>query len=280
MVNHLGARYVSFKTALEGEIVSTPCYAATLTLSVTVPAGIGARPVWYWNGPGGAATELPLDGSTAKLSMPWYTCSTDYRGMLMLPNPSVTTDAQEFVVTASLAVDRSRLTPAPATPVTTKRPAVAIQGGVVPAPDGTLAPTIRLYGPEVMSISGEQRRVTLVLYSNDSGKVEFTLAGVSLGTYSVRAGYNKIRVTVPKGQIRRAPGGRIRTARMQLLVTAMSPSGGRGMTVRQALRVSSPLDVALDLEVRDRDARKPDRDHACKPDGAEPAVESVPAAEA
>jgi hypothetical protein len=237
VVNHLGARYVSFRAALEGEIVSTPCYAATLTLTVTVPSGIGAKPLWYWNGPGGAATALPLDGSTAKLSVPWYTCSTEYRGTLMLPNPSVTTDAQEFVVSASLAVDRSRQTPAPASPVTTKPPAVAIQGGVVPAPDGTLAPTIRLYGPEVMNVSGKQRRVTLVVYSNETGKVEISVAGVGLGTYAVRAGYNRVRVTVPKGQISRAPGGRVRTGRLQLLVTALSPSGGRGITVRQALRV-------------------------------------------
>lgn len=237
VVNHLGARYVSFRTALEGEVVSTPCYAATLTLTVTVPGGIGAKPVWYWNGPGGAATELALSGSTGTISVPWYTCSTEYRGLLMLPNPSLTTDAQEFVVTASIAVDRTRLTPAPATPVTTKPPAVAIQGGVVPAPDGTNAPTIRLYGPEVMSISGSQRRVTLVVYSNGTGKVEISIAGVNLGTYAVRVGYNKIRVTVPKSQIRRAPGGRIRTGKLQLVLTSLSPSGGRGMTVRQALRV-------------------------------------------
>jgi hypothetical protein len=237
VVNHLAARYVAFKPALDGEIVSTPCYAATLDVTVTVPAGIGAKPVWYWNGPGGAATELPLDGSTAKLSVPWWTCSTDYRGMLMLPNTSTTTDAQEFVVSASIAVDRSRLTPAPATPVTSKPPAVAIQGGFVPAPDGTLAPTIRLYGPQLMSVSPKSRKLTLVVYSNGTGKVEIAVGGVSLGTYGVRAGYNRLRVTVPQAQLRRAPGSRIRPGRLQLLLTSLSPSGGRGMTVRQALRV-------------------------------------------
>jgi hypothetical protein len=237
VVNHLAARYVAFKPALDGELVTTPCYAATLNVSVTVPAGIGAQPVWYWNGPGGVATDLPLTGSTAALSVPWYTCSTDYRGMLMLPNPSLSTDAQEFVVSASIAVDRSRLTPVPTSPVTSKPPAVSIQGGVVPAPDGTLAPTIRLYGPELMSVSPSARRVTLVVYSNDSGKVEISLAGVSLGTHAVRAGYNKLRVDVPKAEVRRAAGSRVRAGRLQLLVTAISPSGGRGMTVRQALRV-------------------------------------------
>jgi hypothetical protein len=53
----------------------------------------------------------------------------------------------------------------------------------------------------------------------------------------VRAGYNKIRVTVPQSQIRRAPGGRIRTGKLQLVLTSLSPAGGRGMSVRQALRV-------------------------------------------
>jgi hypothetical protein len=237
VVNHLSARYVAVKPALENEVVTSPCYAATLSLTVTVPAGLDARPVWYWNGPGGGATELPLEGSTAKLSVPWYTCSTGYRGLLMLPNPSLTADAQEFVVSASLSVDRSKQTPAPAMPVTSKPPAVAIQGGVVPAPDGTLAPTIRLYGPEVMTISGTQRRVTLIVHSDDSGTVEISIAGVSLGTYGVRPGYNRLRVAVPNAQISRAAGSRVRTGRTQLLVTAVSPSGGRGMTVRQALRV-------------------------------------------
>ena len=237
VVNHLAARYVAFKPALDGEIVSTPCYAATLNVTVTVPAGIGAKPVWYWNGPGGAATELPLEGSTGKLSVPWWTCSTDYRGMLMLPNTSVSTDAQEFVVSASITVDRSRLTPAPASPVTSKPPAVSIQGGVVSAPDGTLAPTIRLYGPQLMTVTAKSRRLTLVVYANGSGTVEISVGGVSLGTYGVRAGYNRLRVTVPQSQLRRAPGSRIRPGRLQLLVTSLSPSGGRGMTVRQALRV-------------------------------------------
>jgi Family of unknown function (DUF6055) len=237
VVNHLAARYVAFRPALEDKIVSTPCHAATLNVSVSVPAGIGAKPVWYWNGPGGTATELALSGSTASLSVPWYTCSTDYRGMLMLANPSVTTDAQEFVVSASIAVDRSRLTPVPSSPVTSKPPAVAVQGAVVPAPDSTLAPAIRLYGPELMNVSPTARRVTLVVYSSDSGKVEISVAGVSLGTYGVRAGYNKIRVNVPKAEVRRAAGARIRAGRLQLLVTAISPSGGRGMTVRQAVRV-------------------------------------------
>jgi hypothetical protein len=155
----------------------------------------------------------------------------------MLANPSLAADAQEFVVSASITVDRSKQAPPPVPPVTSKPPALAIQGGVVPAPDGTLAPTIKLYGPEVMTVSAKRRRVTLVVFSNDSGKVELSIAGVSLGTHAVRAGYNRIRVNVPRAQMSRAPGGRIRPGRLQLLVTAISPSGGRGMTVRQALRV-------------------------------------------
>ena len=204
---------------------------------MTVPAGIGGTPVWYWDGPGGAATELALVGSTATLSVPWYTCSTSYRGLLMLPNTSLATDGQEFVVAASLSVDRSHLTPVPAAAVTTKPPAIAIQGGVVPAPDSTLAPEIKLHGPGLLNVTPSSRRVTLVVYSSDTGEVEISVGGVSLGTYHVRAGYNKVRVTVPKAQLRRAPGGRIRPGRLQLVVTAISPSGGRGMAVRQAVRV-------------------------------------------
>ena len=237
VVNHLAARYVAFKPALESTVVSTPCYAATMNVTVTVPAGIGGTPVWYWDGPGGAATELALVGSTATLSVPWYTCSTSYRGLLMLPNTSLATDGQEFVVAASLSVDRSRLTPVPAAAVTTKPPAIAIQGGVVPAPDSTLAPEIKLHGPGLLNVTPSSRRVTLVVYSSDTGEVEISVGGVSLGTYHVRAGYNKVRVTVPKAQLRRAPGGRIRPGRLQLVVTAISPSGGRGMAVRQAVRV-------------------------------------------
>jgi hypothetical protein len=121
--------------------------------------------------------------------------------------------------------------------VKTKPPAVPIQGGVVPAPDSTLAPTLRLYGPNVLTVTPRSRRVTLVLFASDTGRVAVSIAGVALGTHDVRAGYNRLRVTVPQAQLRRAAGTRIRPGRLQLLVTALSPSNGRGMTVRRTVRV-------------------------------------------
>lgn len=237
VVNHLAARFVAFRPALEETVVTTPCYSARLDVTVTLPPGIAAKPLWYWNGPGGAATELAVSGSTASLSVPWYTCSTDFRGLLMLANTSVATDAQEFVVSSSLTVDRSKVTPPPSAPVSTKPPSLAIQGGVVAAPDSSSAPTIKLYGPELTTVTPRSRRVTVVVFANGPGKVELSIGGVGLGTHEVRPGYNRMRVTVPQAQLRRAPGGKLRPGRLQLAITSVSPSGGRGMTLRRALRV-------------------------------------------
>ena len=110
-VNHLAARYVAFRRgtgASEG-----PCYAATLNLSVTVPAGLGARPVFNWTAAGSPAISLPVSGSTASLSVPWDTCAWSDVGLVSLPNPSANVDAALFTVSGSITVDERRWPPRP-----------------------------------------------------------------------------------------------------------------------------------------------------------------------
>ena len=48
---------------------------------------------------------LPINGNTASLAVPWDTCLGGHDGYLSLPNPSLTSDAQVFVVSGSLTVD-------------------------------------------------------------------------------------------------------------------------------------------------------------------------------
>ena len=55
-VNHLAARYVAFQRGTG--TTGGACYAATLNVSVTVPSGLGARPVFNWTAAGSPAIPL------------------------------------------------------------------------------------------------------------------------------------------------------------------------------------------------------------------------------
>ncbi len=99
-VNHLAARYLTF-TRDAG--ATGQCYAATLTINVALPAGLGARPYFYLDAATSTPIPLAVSGSSASLSIPWDTCkATDKTGYLSLPNPSTTADAALFTVSPTL----------------------------------------------------------------------------------------------------------------------------------------------------------------------------------
>lgn len=190
-VNHLAARIVSFARG-DGQ-GQHACFAATLTLSVAIPAGTGSRPYWYWTGDA-AATPLTVSGSTATIVLPWDTCTWQSgNGYLVLPNASTNVDAADFKVTGSLAVDQT----SPATPGAAPTPAT-LTGPIVPVPTAAVPPAITLLSPLLLHVSASTPTLRLIVASNGDGAVHVTLGSVDLGTPTVRMGNNDLRFPLPK----------------------------------------------------------------------------------
>ncbi|CAN5245594.1 hypothetical protein BH18ACT12_BH18ACT12_22530 [soil metagenome] len=220
-VNHLAARYVAFRRGTGTS--DGACYAATLNVSVTVPSGIGARPVFNWTAAGSPAIPLALSGTTASLSVPWDTCSWADVGLVSLPNPSVAVDAALFTVSGSITVDKKTLA------TSTPPPAGAYTGPTVPSPEGEEAPSIAVYGPETLRVSKRKRVVRLVVFSSGSGQLDAQLGSLSLGTRALRTGNNDLRFTLPRSVTRSL------AATSRLTFTSLSTTGMRGATVTRKL---------------------------------------------
>jgi hypothetical protein len=215
--NHLSARYVTFQ---RGDGSGThACYAATLTVSVALPAGASSQPYFYWDVPGSSPQALSVSGSTASITVPWDTCNWGATaGWLSLPNASTSTDAADFTVSMSQTVDFN--TPATATPPPDQTP---IWGTTVPVPSTDVAPTIDVFGPELIKVSAKTREIRLIVDSSGAGNVNATLGAAVLGSRSLRAGNNDLRFVVPAsliGALRRsASAGNV------LTLTPVSTSG-------------------------------------------------------
>jgi hypothetical protein len=224
-VNHLAARYLSFQ---RGDASSAgPCYAATLTIDVTLPFGLGARPHFAWSAPGSEPVPLVDNGGFATISVPWDTCTWEaHEGLLSLPNPAWNVDGAVFTVDASITVDTSTITTA------TAPPAGPYTGPSVPAPTSDEPPSIALYGPEVLRVSASKRVLRLVVFSSGVGKLAAKLGTVGLGTRRLRTGNNDLRFTIPKRMLRTL------AARRSLTITSLSLSGDVGATVKRRVTLS------------------------------------------
>jgi hypothetical protein len=229
-VNHLAARYLAFR---RGDGTDGPCYAAKLTLSVTIPAGIAAKPYFYWPALGGSAVPLTVGAGAATVTVPWDTCAWPYDGYLVVQNPSTTADAEVFNVGASVVVDKT--TPASAT---APPPPVTIWGPVVPAPVSDPPPLLTVHAPEVLRVSSRTRLLRFVVYSNGEGKLQATLGSASLGTKTLRTGNNDVRFVLPQSVF-----ATLRTAAAGsnvLRLTSVSPQGALGTTVSRRVAVQKP----------------------------------------
>jgi hypothetical protein len=229
-VNHLAARYLAF-TRGDG-LPDHPCYAATLTVTVTLPAGVGAKPAFYWSAPGSAATPLAISGNQATATVPWDTCAWAHSGYLMLPNPSTSTDGALYTVNASVTVDPSTPASSAAPP-----PQIPVWGPVLPAPTNDAAPSLNLYAPELIRVSARTRLLRFIVFSSGDGQLRATLGTSSLGMSTLRAGTNDIRFVLPKSLVTRLRS----TSGSQLLqLTSFSPSGTSGATVTRRVTVVRP----------------------------------------
>jgi hypothetical protein len=238
-LNHLSTRFVKF-TRGDGDN-SHICYDATLNVSVALPAATLSKPTFYWDVKGGSPVQLTVNGSTASASIPWDTCTyTTNAGYLALPNASTTVDAADFVVTTTLTVKSTQATPvAPPDPVFTTTP-------VVPVSSVDVAPTLLLFGPEVLRLAAKETQLRLIVQSSGPGSVEAKLGSVVLGTATVRGGNNDLRFKLPAGVLRALR----RTASSGNILT-LTPVSANGVVTGQAVtRTVSVLSPKLKAKVK------------------------------
>lgn len=231
-VNHLAARYLK----LARGTAAGDCYAATLSLTVALPAGVAARPAFYSSTLGAAAVPLAVNGTTASVSVPWDTCFGGADGYLSLPNPSLTADSRVFTVSGSITVDTS-------TPASSTAPPTSLYTGpTVAAPGGEVAPSILVYGAELVRVPTATRVVRLIVFSSGSGLLRATIGGTVIGTGRLRAGNNDLRFRLPV-RIARALSSkdRRRAATARLALTSLSTQGATGKTVTRRVSVVAPL---------------------------------------
>ena len=225
-VNHLAARYLSFKRG-DGSAAG-PCYAATLTLDVKLPFNLGARPHFAWSAPDSTPVPLALNGGNATISVPWDTCTWPaHEGLLSLPNPAWNVDSAQFTVNASINVDTKTIV----TP--TAPPPGLYDGPTLSAPTSDEPPSIALYGPEILRVSAKKRVLRLVVFASGVGKLSAKLGTLGLGARNLRTGNNDLRYTIPKSMLRTLSArGR------SLTLTSLSPSGHVGATVKRRITLS------------------------------------------
>jgi hypothetical protein len=208
------------------------CYDANLSVSIAMPAGTEmSRPSFYW---GGSPITFSVSGSTASADIPWDTCTyASSFGYLALPNASAAVDAADFVVTTTLTVKTSEATPiAPPDPVFTTTPVVSVSSA-------DFAPTLFLFGPEVLRLSSKETQLRLIVQSDGPGSVQAKLGSVVLGTVNVRGGANDLRFKLPAGLLRTLR--RAASAGNTLTLTPYSTSGSiTGQPVTLTVSVLSP----------------------------------------
>ena len=227
-VNHLAAAFVVFQHGTN----DGPCFEGTMTINVTIPAGVESSPA-YWAGTVGAtARPLTTSGSNASLAVPWNTCGASADAYLSLPNDSLALDGREFVVKVSLTVDYSK--PAAAT---SPPPGVHVIGTVVAAPASDPAPTLKVYAPEVLRVSTKTRLLRFVVFSSGDGKLQAVLGSASLGSAALRSGNNDVRFVLPTQLFKSL---RAKSVSNVLSLTSQSPTGAKGATVTRKVVVQTP----------------------------------------
>lgn len=229
-VNHLATGYLAI-TRGDGSS-GAACYAATMTLTVKIPAGTSSKPSFFWDVKGSKPVILSVSGSTATATVPWDTCTwTGTKGYLALPNASTAVDGADFQVTGTLTVDTSK--PTTATPP----PALPPLSGVIDVPS-TVAPSIELFGPELLKLGAKDTQLRLIVQSDGEGVLQAKLGSVVLGSQGLRAGNNDVRFTLPAGMTQSLR--RSAAAGTLLTLTPVSKSGAvQGTAVTRRVSIAA-----------------------------------------
>jgi hypothetical protein len=231
-VDHLATRYVKFT---RGDGASDhACYVATLTLKVTVPAGVTSVPTFYWAANGSQPFSLTSGVETPITT--WDTCTWSTAGYLALPNDTyapAAMDTQDFHLEYKLDVTTI---PASATAAPTQVP---IYGGQTQVSTSDAAPSISVFGPLLLQVSASSPVLRLIVESTGDGALHAMLGSVDLGSPTVRAGNNDLRFTLPKTLLTRLR--RSSSVANVLTLTPTSTSGSVvGTAVSRTVVVTAP----------------------------------------
>jgi hypothetical protein len=228
-VNHMAVRYV---TLSHGSDPTLPCFAADLTLTVEIPAGVVSTPTYYANTKTAVAQPLTVTGSTASITVPWNTCAGSPNAYLSLPNDTLGLDGREFTVRGNVHVKLD--TPATATD---PPPGVHVIGTPISAPNSDPAPTLNIYAPEVLRVSSKTRLLRFVVFSSGDGKLGAVLGSTGLGSATLRSGNNDVRFVLPTQLFQSL---RAKSSPNLLQLTSESPSGTKGATFTRRVVVQKP----------------------------------------
>jgi hypothetical protein len=200
-LDHLSTSYVPIVSG-DGRAKLSNCGAATLHLTVKIPAGVQSQPSFV---DGSGLHRLSLSGNTASASLPWTNCDGT-RGTLVLPNASRAVDAAQFAVVISIDV-------------------------VPPEPlAGTAAPKIRLlHLPGRATVGRKRPYLTFAVRSSGAGTLGVLLkARYVRGSFHLHAGTNKLKLRLPRGY---------RGGRPQIVFTAYSTTGARGTVLKRHIAI-------------------------------------------
>jgi hypothetical protein len=226
-VNHLAVRYVDLAHGSDSD--TGPCYAASLALKVTLPAGVASTPYYYADIVGAVAQAFTVSGTTASLTVPWNTCGGSPHAYVSLPNESndaspPALDGREFMVSGMVSVDKTKPASASEAPA-----GVKVIGSVVQAPTTDPAPDLTLHAPELIRVSNKTRLLRFIVFANGDGTLRTTLGGTWLGSAGLHAGNNDVRFVLPTQMLRSLR--KANTPANILTLTSYSPSGSQGSTV-------------------------------------------------
>ena len=109
--------------------------------------------------------------------------------------PRVTSivDAADFAVSATMSVDPAKLATLGASRPSTRCRLLSSRSTAVDA-----APTLTLFGPEILKLSAGQTLLRLIVESNGQGSVRGKLGAFDLGSVAIRGGNNDVRFKLPK----------------------------------------------------------------------------------
>jgi hypothetical protein len=223
-VSHLSARVLEFVRG-DGGTTKT-CFPGKLTMTVTMPSGSLSKPVFYWTG-GGSPVPLSINGSTATATVDWDTCSTtdDVQGYLALPNASLNLDGVEFAVKATMTVNLNG-TVAPAAPPMP----ISVNTPVVPVSSVVVAPTISVFGPEILTLGAGESQIRVIVQSNAEGRLAASFGTLALGKVVIRGGNNDLRFTLPAGAV-----ASLRSSASTAGVLTLTPQSADGSVTGQAI---------------------------------------------
>lgn len=200
-IDHLAANYVNFYSG-DPRVSSAGCGAATLNVSVDLPAGSASVPSIS---DAFGVHPLAVSGSTAQISVPWTGCPGS-QATLGLPNPGTTgaDDGKQFVIHATTTL----------TPV---------------KPRGTVVPRITLSLPKLAKVARNRPFLRFNVRSSARGTLQVLLKSRYVrGSYSLKPGLNRLKLQLPRG---------FRAGRHQIVLTVFSTTGKRGQTIKRHVRI-------------------------------------------